>query len=327
MHGVFNLLKPPGMTSHDAVSVARRILGTKRIGHTGTLDPAAAGVLPLCVGQATRLVEYLQDGTKEYIAEATFGHETDTGDAVGQIVAQGDAVQVDLEKLRAVMDGFRGRIAQTPPIYSAVKKDGKKLYDLARAGQGEDEVEIPTREVEISQLTVTRFLADGSPVRAMLHVECSSGTYIRSLVRDIGRELGCFATMTFLVRTRTGGFTAEEAHTLEELEAAKETLLLPMPEVLGWCAPDYIVDDAAMALFVQGKRARLEVSRAHLQEHAKDADLQKQRVTRAAQCGATLRTQRVAVINEAHTAAALVVPSREDGTLYQSEKVFPLDIA
>ena len=111
MHGVFNLLKPPGMTSHDAVSVARRILGTKRIGHTGTLDPAAAGVLPLCVGQATRLVEYLQDGTKEYIAEATFGHETDTGDAVGQVVARGDASLVDLEKLRA---GLQAAMADSP---------------------------------------------------------------------------------------------------------------------------------------------------------------------------------------------------------------------
>lgn len=326
MHGVFNLLKPPGMTSHDAVSVARRVLGTKRIGHTGTLDPAAAGVLPLCVGQATRLVEYLQDGTKEYIAEATFGYETDTGDAVGQVVAQGDASQVDLEKLRAAADGFRGRITQTPPIYSAVKKDGKKLYDLARAGQGEDEVEIPTREVEISQFIVQRFLMDGKTIRAILHVECSSGTYIRSLVRDIGRALGCYATMTFLVRTRTGGFTGEEAHTLEELEAAKETLLLPMPEVLGWCASAYIVDDAAMALFVQGKRAKLDVSGVCLQEYADGSDLRKLRVTRAAQCGAGLSTKRVAVINEAQTAAALVVPSREDETHYQSEKVFPLDM-
>ncbi len=327
MHGVFNLLKPPGMTSHDAVSVARRVLGTKRIGHTGTLDPAAAGVLPLCVGQATRLVEYLQDGTKEYIAEATFGFETDTGDAVGQVVARGDASQVDLEKLRVAIDGFRGRITQTPPIYSAVKKDGKKLYDLARAGQGEDEVEIPTREVDISLFTVQRFLADGQTVRAMLHVECSSGTYIRSLVRDIGRALGCYATMTFLVRTRTGGFTNVEAYTLEELEAAKETLLLPMSEVLGWCAPTYIVDDAAMALFMQGKRARLEVSRAHLQEYADDSDLRKLRVTRAMQCGAGLGTKRVAVINSAQTTAALVVPSYEDEAVYQSEKVFPLELA
>jgi tRNA pseudouridine55 synthase len=324
MHGVFNLLKPPGMTSHDAVSVARRALGTKRIGHTGTLDPAAAGVLPLCVGQATRLVEYLQDGTKEYIAEATFGFETDTGDAVGQVLARGDASQVNLEKLRAALDGFHGRITQTPPIYSAVKKDGKKLYDLARAGQGEDEVEIPTREVDISSLSIQRFLADGKTVRAMLHVECSSGTYIRSLVRDIGRVLGSYATMTFLVRTRTGGFTAKEAYTLEELETAKESVLLPMPEVLGWCAPHYIVDDAAMALFVQGKRARFEMPGSGL---TSDFDSSNTRRLRARQCGVTTETQRVAVINTTHTTAALVVPSREDKTVYQSEKVFPLDIA
>ena len=325
MHGVFNLLKPPGMTSHDAVSVARRILGTKRIGHTGTLDPAAAGVLPLCVGQATRLVEYLQDGTKEYIAEATFGHETDTGDAVGQIVAQGDAAQVDLEKLRSVMDGFRGRITQTPPIYSAVKKDGKRLYDLARAGQGEDEVEIPTREVDISLFTVQRFIADGQRVRAMLRVECSGGTYIRSLVRDIGRELGCFATMTFLVRTRTGGFEYGEAHTLEALEGGKESLLMPLPDVLGWCALDYVIDNEAMTAFLRGQSAPLDISAARIREFREDNYAYKVRKTKATHCGSHLHKRRVAVINQARTAAALVWPVVGEKAVFKPEKVFPLE--
>src|SRR4028119_1875675 len=125
MHGVLNLLKPPGMTSHDAVSFVRRVAGMKRVGHTGTLDPAAAGGLPIASGQATRLVEYLQAGRKTYIAELTFGYETDTLDAIGEVISEGDASHVDLESLRRVLDTFRGTISQTPPLYSAIKRDGK----------------------------------------------------------------------------------------------------------------------------------------------------------------------------------------------------------
>lgn len=326
MHGVLNLLKPSGLTSHDAVSLARRALGTKRVGHTGTLDPAAAGVLPLCVGQATRLVEYLQGGTKEYIAEATFGFETDTGDAVGQTVAQGDASQLTLDELRAAMDGFRGVISQTPPIFSAIKKDGQKLYDLARAGQDETEIEIPTREVEISRLLVTKFFADGTNPRAMLQIQCSGGTYIRSLVRDIGRALGVSATMTFLVRTRSGAFEIDQAHTLEMLETGKEKLLLPMAQVLGWCAREYVVDDEAMAAFIQGKNTRLDCGAARLREYNNDAGAHKVRITRASQCGVDLQNPRVAVINRAKTAAAIALPVEGEVTLFKSEKVFPLDL-
>jgi tRNA pseudouridine55 synthase len=255
LHGVLNVLKPPGMTSHDVVMLVRRALGTRRVGHTGTLDPAAAGVLPVCVGQATRLMEYLQSGAKEYIAEATFGYETDSCDAVGKTVSEGDASAVNPESLRGVLEGFRGTISQTPPLHSAIKVDGKKLYELARAG--ETAVEIPTREVLISQLLVTRFVADAVRPRAMLKIECGGGTYIRSLVRDIGRALGCGATMTFLVRTRSGMFSIDEASTLQ---TAFGKAMIPITTVLGWCAEATVEDDAAAHDLGQGRYVPLDMN-------------------------------------------------------------------
>jgi len=297
MHGVLNVLKPPGMTSHDAVAFVRRELQIKRVGHTGTLDPAAAGVLPICVGQATRLVEYLQSGTKEYIAEMTFGFETDTCDAVGKTIAEGDVSSVNLETLRTTLDSFRGEIIQTPPLFSAIKKDGKKLYDLAREGFSDDEIEIPTRGVTISGLHATQFFADANKSqwrpRAILKIECSGGTYIRSLVRDIGRTLGCGATMTFLVRTRSGAFGIENAKTLEEIVSDWQSALLPMQGVLPLCVPATIIDDAAMSQFAQGRKAALK-------------------------CEA----ERVAVWNAAQTQAALALRSE---SFYKPEKVFFLD--
>lgn len=280
MHGVINLLKPPGMTSHDAVALVRRATGIKRVGHTGTLDPAAAGVLPICIGQATRLVEYLQAGSKEYIAEITFGHETDTLDAVGKVVAQADASGVTLETLRAALDPLRGTIQQTPPLYSAIKQGGKKLYELARGGADETEIEIASREVVIYCLSVTRF-DEGtitSPPRAMLRIECGGGTYIRSLVRDIGRALGSFATMTFLVRTRNGSFDLDAARTVEEIAADACATMLPLRQVLTWCAREVIVDDQATNDLANGRPAistagtaqtgaPLECMLAHLPEH------------------------------------------------------------
>ena len=203
-HGVVALLKPPGMTSHDAVAHVRRVLKTKRVGHTGTLDPAATGVLPICVGQATRLVEALQGGAKGYLAEATFGYETDTLDAIGQRVRECDASALTLAQLEGALQGFRGAVEQEPPLYSAIKLDGRKLYEVARE-RGNSDVVIPKRSVTISVLEVTRFfeananaeaeananarLALSYP-RALVRVECSGGTYIRSLVRDIGRAVG-----------------------------------------------------------------------------------------------------------------------------------------
>jgi tRNA pseudouridine55 synthase len=249
VHGVLNLIKPPGMTSHDAVAFVRRVLKEKRVGHTGTLDPAAAGVLPICVGQATRLVEYLQAGTKEYIAEATFGFETDAGDRLGEVVRRAEMPSLGEDEFLQALDSFRGSISQVPPLHSAIKVDGQKLYEIARAG---GEAEIPVRQVHISKLEVLSWFPNGEP-KASFAVECSGGTYIRSLVRDIGRAVGSAATMTFLVRTRSGGFPLAEAVSVEEF--AQSPRLVPFETAIGWCAPTIVTDDEATAAMTQGKRA------------------------------------------------------------------------
>ena len=260
MHGVINLLKPPGMTSHDAVAFVRRALKIKRVGHTGTLDPAAAGVLPICVGQATRLVEYLQAGRKTYIAEATFGYETDTLDGVGQTVREADSSGVTLDAIHHALEALHGEIAQVPPAFSAIKREGRKLYDLARAGQL-DESTLAPRQVTIYEARPTRFVEAeagqageaGQRPRALIHVECSSGTYIRSLVRDLGRALGCGATMTFLVRTQSGSFSMEDAVTLEEITARSAGALLPLSDVWRRLGLPIATDDAAAQALAQGK--------------------------------------------------------------------------
>lgn len=252
-HGVIPLLKPPGMTSHDAVAHVRRVLKIKRVGHTGTLDPAAAGVLPICVGQATRLVEGLQNGTKEYLAEATFGFETDTLDATGQTVRECEASALNYDQLEIACADFRGFIEQEPPLHSAIKIGGQKLYEIARAG---GEVEIPRRPVTISALEITRF-EQGMRPRAFLRIECSGGTYIRSLVRDIGRAVGSAATMTFLSRTRNGVFHLADAVTPAEFEQSPDLLpLFDVLETLYGCAQ---FDDQASLLFWQGRTVKREL--------------------------------------------------------------------
>jgi tRNA pseudouridine55 synthase len=319
MHGVFNILKPPGMTSHDVVALVRRATGIKRVGHTGTLDPLASGVMIVCVGQATRLVETLQSGTKEYSAEITFGYQTDTLDAEGEVVASGDASHIHLENLRAALDNFRGEIEQVPPIYSAIKQDGRKLYELARAGQSD--VEIPTRQVTISKLIVSKFVAQStlSAARAMLHIECSGGTYIRSLVRDIGQALNCPSTMSFLVRTRNGAFSIDEATTLEEIQAKPETAMTPMLEVLSWCADQVAVDDGRVQALAQG-RIVSSVEHSVLTEYKADADAFKIRRTKVLQLGVS--GNKVLFRSTDDKLAALAVAS-EDG--YKADKVFHLD--
>lgn len=221
MNGVINVLKPPGMTSHDVVSYLRRELGVKRIGHAGTLDPQAAGVLPVCVGQATRLVEYLVGASKEYFCQATFGLTTTTQDAWGDVVEQRETGDLDLAEISAAVDSFRGEITQITPKYSAVKKNGVPLYKLARQG-----IETPsiTRQVLINDIKVISFKA---PVLSLL-VECSKGTYIRTLCHDLGQKLACGAHMSFLLRTRVGDFKLDDSLTVEEISELKEKSLLPM---------------------------------------------------------------------------------------------------
>jgi tRNA pseudouridine55 synthase len=309
MHGVLNFLKPPGMTSHDAVAFVRRVASTKRVGHTGTLDPAAAGVLPICIGQATRLVEYLQEGTKEYIAEVTFGYETDTLDAMGETVSAGDASGVTLELLRVALDPFHGVIQQTPPLYSAIKQGGKKLYELARAGVEESAVEITSREVTISQLHVTRFVAGDASTqqaRAILHIECSGGTYIRSLVRDIGRSLSCGATMTFLVRTRNGFFSIDDAHTAESISNNYSAAMLPITDALSLCATTTLIDNTAAHCLSQGRQIEATIKR-HIDSNS-------------------VSSERVLFLDEQHTIAAFAISAEAaERASYKPEKVFFLD--
>lgn len=210
MNCVLNVLKPPAMTSSDVVSYIRRLLAEKRVGHTGTLDPGAAGVLPICVGRATKLSDYLMSGQKQYIAEITFGKSTDTLDSYGEVQST-DFVCITREKLLNVLPHFLGKIKQAPPMYSAIKHEGKKLYELARQGV---EVKKPPREVEIFDIVVL----SGKENRFLLRVDCSKGTYIRSLVKDIANELGTCAYLSFLLRTQTGGYSIDKAYTLDEIQ-------------------------------------------------------------------------------------------------------------
>lgn len=252
MHGVLNFLKPPGMTSHDAVQMARRATGVKRIGHSGTLDPAAAGVLPLCVGSATRLCEYMLRNGKEYIAESTFGYETDTLDAVGETLKSQPDFAPAQEAIVAALQHFTGEQQQIPPHFSALKKDGKKLYDLARAGEMP---ELQPRLVHIHELELLHYFSatNDSPAKAMFRIKCGSGTYIRSLVRDIAHHLAGCATMTFLVRTQSGACNIANAHTAEEITADPAACLLPLPKVLSWCFDEVVCDDEKVLRLSQGQ--------------------------------------------------------------------------
>lgn len=324
MHGVLNFLKPPGMTSHDAVAFVRRAFNTKRVGHTGTLDPAAAGVLPICIGQATRLVEYLQAGRKTYIAEITFGIETDTLDATGEVVSTGDASHVNLDNLRATLDQFRGTILQTPPMYSAIKRDGKKLYELAREGADEATLDIQPRQVEIYALVVPRDFQSSTRSRAMLRIECGSGTYIRSLVRDIGRALGCGATMSFLVRTQNGAFSIDKAHTPEEALSQDENAVIPIKEALRWCVRAVIEDDQATEQLAKGQMARaISIRNALFNEYRNDPDESKMLKTQAWFHGVDIDSKRAAFYHS--SGKTFVLANSVDGVTYKPEKVFFLD--
>jgi tRNA pseudouridine55 synthase len=216
MNGIINVLKPPGMTSHDVVSYIRKVLNMKKVGHTGTLDPEAAGVLPVCAGKATKVVQYLTDKQKKYRANIKFGTVTDTYDSYGEIIKKDASVAIDREALEDILKSFKGPISQKPPVYSALKVNGKKLYQYALEGK---EVQISERPIEIYELELADMLSENE---AIIDVSCSKGTYIRSLCYDIGEALGCGAYMSQLIRLGSSPFTIEDSHTLEEIKAAAE---------------------------------------------------------------------------------------------------------
>lgn len=212
MDAVFNVLKPPQMTSHDVIGFLRRALNTKKIGHGGTLDPDAAGVLPVFAGSATRLLEFAVEGSKEYIAEFTLGAQTVTGDDSGEVVKTLPVPAFSEAELQAVLSQFVGKQLQLPPMYSAIKINGQKLYQLARQGV---EVERTPRQIEVYKLELLHYTAKSFTVR----IACSKGTYIRVLGEDMAAALGTCGTMSFLLRTQVGAFKLAEAHTLQEIAA------------------------------------------------------------------------------------------------------------
>ena len=218
MDGIFNVLKPPGMTSHDVIGFLRRALNTKKIGHGGTLDPDAAGVLPVFAGTATRLLSYAMEGRKQYIAEFTLGEQRDTGDDSGTLVKTMPVPELSEAKLKEVLQSFLGKQIQLPPMYSAVKINGQKLYQLARKGV---EVERKARPIEIYKLELLDANLPTESISAKysftIAVECSKGTYIRVLGEDIATALGTCGTMSFLLRTQVGSYLLNEAHTLQEI--------------------------------------------------------------------------------------------------------------
>jgi len=227
--GILNVYKPKGMTSHDVVSFVRRTLKMKRVGHTGTLDPEATGVLPVLIGNATKLSDIIMADEKKYCAKVVLGIKTDTDDLTGTIIEKRE-VSVTKEQVINAAKSFTGDIEQIPPMYSAIKVDGQKLYKLARKGI---EIERKPRRVTIHKIDVYDFCGE----EFCMDVHCGKGTYIRSLCRDIGEKLGTCASMGELERTMSGVFTKENSHTLEEIEKAQasgaiDNLIIKPDEVL-----------------------------------------------------------------------------------------------
>lgn len=257
MDGILLVIKPPDMTSFDVVAYLRSLTGEKKIGHAGTLDPSACGLIPVCLGKATKTIEYFQNFDKTYVAEMVLGITTNTQDGDGEIVEESDA-RPDIDHIKAVFRDFTGEYEQIPPMFSAVKVKGKKLYDLARKGL---EVERAGRRVNIKSIRLLYSNLDLKNPVIRFEVSCSKGTYIRTLCHDIGKSLGCGAYMSFLVRTQTGPFSICEGLTLEEIKkrCSKETLnsaLKPMDTLF----MDYsavIVNDGSMKKYINGIAVQL----------------------------------------------------------------------
>lgn len=244
-HGIINVYKEGGYTSHDVVARLRGICKQKKIGHTGTLDPDAVGVLPVCLGNGTRLCDMLSDETKEYVAVLRLGIVTDTQDISGKVLSERRA-DISIQQIRQAILSFRGDSMQIPPMYSALKVNGKKLYELAREGK---EIERKARPVTIYQLEIVKEAHPEYTIR----VECSKGTYIRTLCHDIGQKLGCGGVMAALTRTRVGRFEIDRAHTLEELQNLSEKgqiseVVIPVEKMFEKMPAFYVKEESMKAL-------------------------------------------------------------------------------
>ncbi len=254
LNGIAVVYKEKGYTSHDVVSVMRKILQTSKIGHTGTLDPNAEGVLPVCVGKSTKLADMLTFSDKEYVAKVKLGLETDTYDIWGDVTGESEHI-VKKDELLSAIGKYTGEIEQLPPMYSAIKINGKKLYELARKGI---EVERKPRKVTIYDCELLSF--DGSEFE--IRVSCSKGTYIRSLCHDIGKTLGCGACMTSLIRTKSSVFDLKSAKTLDEIRALVEkngaaSVLMP-PDSVFEDYPKINVTEAVKKRLLNGALSRIE---------------------------------------------------------------------
>ncbi|MDQ7093381.1 tRNA pseudouridine(55) synthase TruB [Desulfosporosinus sp. PR] len=256
MDGIINVLKPPGMTSSDVVLWMRKILKTKKIGHTGTLDPGVVGVLPLCVGRGTRLAEYITEQGKAYLAEVTFGIVTDTQDSFGETIRKKRPTIAKADVEQALMK-FAGRVSQIPPMFSAVRQDGRHLYEYARQGIA---VERASREISIYKIELRQWYGEEFP-RALLYIECSKGTYIRTLSHDLGQVLGCGAFMSYLLRVRSGPFEIQDSWTLEEMEEAvlRSTYPFLLPLTAGIDLPRAYLSAARAQAFRHGLSTRREL--------------------------------------------------------------------
>lgn len=247
--GIICVDKPQDFTSFDIVALARKAIGTRRIGHGGTLDPMAVGVLPLFIGRAAKTVDLLPDSRKQYKAGFRLGAESDTEDVWGNVIETSSAA-VSLDRLEKVSAMFIGEIDQTPPMYSAVKIQGRRLYDIARSGQV---VERPSRRVTVSDIKILDY--DEDTRRGELLIDCSKGTYIRTLIADIGKTLGTGGIMTSLVRTRSAGFLLSDCITLDELKALSsdeiKSRLIPTELSFSGCREEKL-DDMQARLFING---------------------------------------------------------------------------
>lgn len=217
MDKIVNIIKPTGMTSHDVVSVVRKTLNMKKVGHTGTLDPDASGVLPICLGKATKVSELILNKDKSYICELTLGITTDTYDSSGEIINRVEKFNYTKEEIERAFKTQRGKINQLPPMYSALKVNGKRMCDLMRSGRC-DEINLKARPVNIKELEILNINNN----KIMFYVKCSKGTYVRSICFDIGQILGCGGHMSFLLRTSSGKFNLDNGITLEELKEYNE---------------------------------------------------------------------------------------------------------
>lgn len=252
MLGLLLLNKPEGITSFGAVARIKRLAGEKRVGHTGTLDPMATGVLPILIGRATVLSQYLIEADKSYTAKIKLGVTTDSGDITGNILSQ-NKVKLSNSDIKSVLDGFKGKQLQIPPMFSAIKQNGVRMYELARRGET---VDIPAREIEVFALMQKSPISDNNEFS--IDTTVSKGTYIRSLCRDIGERLGCGATLTALCRTKTAGFKLEQCVDLDKLTPDNiSNYILPADKVVEYM-PAISVTEKQAVRFSNGGQLNLD---------------------------------------------------------------------